>query len=148
MLVFQMHKNHTLPGPKHMCLAVAWQLLGDFRGFVSTYPCLRLKNAASQFCPSTVLTCDKVVTLTKKSYQFVLSLQGHREKSKSRTTGQKVVTPHCPPRKVCAPKAHPLFSQDTAVLRLSGPWYDFSTFLAVPAGTTQIGTFVSTMLRL
>ena len=49
-----------------------------------------------------------LVTSTKTSHQFVLSLQGHREKSKSRTTGQKVVTPHCPPRKVCAPKAHTL----------------------------------------
>ena len=48
----------------------------------------------------------KVVPLTRKSYQFVLSLQGHREKSKSRTTGQKVVTQQCPARKVCAPSEY------------------------------------------
>ena len=89
--------------------------------------CSEFRQTRSPKC--NLLTCDKVVTLTKKSYQFVLSLQGHREKSKSRSTGQKVVPPYYPPRKVCAPKAHTLFSQDTAVLRLSGLWYDFSTFL-------------------
>ena len=30
----------------------------------------------------------------------MLSLQGHREKSKSRTTGQKVVTQQCPAKQV------------------------------------------------
>ena len=78
----------------------------------------------------------------------VLSLQGHREKSKSRTTDQKVVTLQCPARKVRAPSAHALFSGDSEVSRLSGLWYDFSTFLGVPAGTAQIVTTFSSMLRL
>ena len=61
---------------------------------------------------------------------------------------QKVITQRRPAREVCAPSAHTLSSQDTAVLRLSGLWYDFSTFLGVPAGTPQIGMTFSSMVRL
>ena len=85
----------------------------------------------------------KVVTLTKKSYQFVLSLQGRREKPKSRTTGQKTVH-SCVLREF---GAHTYLGGQWGVTTF-WPVVLFPTFLGAPAGTAQIGATFSSMVRL
>ena len=84
----------------------------------------------------------KVVLLAKNLYQFVLSLQGSQprkvEKSYHRPASRNTAV-SCE-KSVCAFGAHThtLFSGDSGVLRLSGLWYDFWTFLGVPAVTNKL----------